>query len=104
MRRTTFWLALALLSPLGIRSLSAQESFALVGEGHAAQLIVSDVDHAGVVRAVGDLRADIERVSGIAPAVSNGAGAGERAPVIKQAVIVGTIGKSPLIDSLVARG
>ena len=46
-------------------------------------------------RAVGDLQADVERVSGVKPAVA--AAGGATAPF---AVIVGTVGKSPLVDGL----
>ena len=77
----------------------AQQAFPLVEGGRATPLLVSGGDHAGVVRAVGDLRADVERVTGLAPSVSDAAGA--RVPL---AVIVGTIGHSALIDSLVAHG
>ena len=77
----------------------AQSSFPLVERGSATPLLVSDGDHAGVVRAVGDLRADVERVTGLAPTLGGRAGARER-----QVVIVGTIGHSALIDSLVAHG
>ena len=97
--KRTWWLALVALSAAVARPGAAQESFALVTGGRATTLLVSDADHAGVVRAVGDLRADVERVSGVAPAVAGQPHAGER-----RAVIVGTIGRSPLIDSLVARG
>ena len=97
--KRTWWLALVALSAAVARPGTAQESFALVTGGRATTLLVSDADHAGVVRAVGDLRADVERVSGVAPAVAGQPHAGER-----RAVIVGTIGRSPLIDSLVARG
>src|SRR5947208_346587 len=77
----------------------AQSTFPLVERGRATPLLVSDDDHAGVVRAVGDLRADVERVTGVAPAVAGASGG--RAP---RAVIIGTIGHSALIDSLVAHG
>jgi hypothetical protein len=90
---------LAALCLVATRVLSAQESFPLAAGGRATTLLVSDADHAGVVRAVGDLRTDVERVTGVAPAVAGQPRAGER-----RAVIIGTIGRSPLIDSLVARG
>ncbi|HEX7980827.1 MAG TPA: glycosyl hydrolase 115 family protein [Gemmatimonadaceae bacterium] len=77
----------------------AQQAFPLVEGGRATPLLVSDGDHAGVVRAVGDLRADVERVTGLAPTIG-GAPGGREARV----VIVGTIGHSALIDSLVAHG
>jgi hypothetical protein len=80
-------------------SLGAQERFALVAGGRATPLLVSEADHAGVVRAVGDLCADLERVTGVAPEILNAAHEG-----VRRVVLVGTIGRSPLIDSLVARG
>ncbi|MGW5234066.1 glycosyl hydrolase 115 family protein [Streptomyces nodosus] len=65
-------------------------SFSLVG----APVVVSADDHSGVVRAAGDLRDDIERVTGVRPART----------IARNAVLVGTIGRSPLIDSLVKSG
>ncbi len=72
--------------------------FPLVSAGKAAPLVVSAADHAGVIRVVGDLRADLERVTGVKPAVSL-----DRVPQ-GDVVLVGTIGKSPIIDDLVKRG
>ncbi|WP_217549161.1 glycosyl hydrolase 115 family protein [Streptomyces sp. GbtcB6] len=65
-------------------------AFSLVG----APVVVSADDHPGVVRVAGDLRDDIERVTGVRPA----------ATIARRAVLVGTIGRSPLIDGLVASG
>ncbi|MGP4046761.1 glycosyl hydrolase 115 family protein [Streptomyces sp. 2A115] len=65
-------------------------AFSLVG----APVVVSPEDHSGVVRVAGDLRDDIERVTGVRPGSS----------VAREVVIVGTIGRSPLIDGLVADG
>ncbi|MGW0840218.1 glycosyl hydrolase 115 family protein [Streptomyces sp. NPDC002787] len=59
-----------------------------------APVVVSPEDHPGVVRVAGDLRDDIERVTGVRP---GGAMASE-------VVLVGTIGRSPLIDGLIAAG
>ncbi|MEU6259575.1 glycosyl hydrolase 115 family protein [Streptomyces sp. NPDC047043] len=73
--------------------------FPCVRAGRAAPLVVSGDDWPGVVRVVGDLQADIERVTGVRPAVSEGA-----VPERKEIVIVGTIGRSPLVDGLVAAG
>ncbi|WP_119730188.1 glycosyl hydrolase 115 family protein [Thermomonospora amylolytica] len=72
--------------------------FPLVADGEAAPLVVSSRDHRSVVRAVGDLQTDLERVTGVKPDVSTG-----KAPR-GDVVIVGTIGRSPLIDRLVASG
>ncbi|MEU6505379.1 glycosyl hydrolase 115 family protein [Streptomyces sp. NPDC046942] len=64
--------------------------FSLVG----APVVVSPEDHPGVVRVAGDLRDDIARVTGVRPGTTTG-----RFPVL-----LGTIGRSPLIDGLVRSG
>jgi glycosyl hydrolase family 115 (putative glucuronidase)/glycosyl hydrolase family 115 len=73
--------------------------FPLVAAGRAAPLVVSATDHPGVVRAVRDLSADINRVTGVAPDVVL-----DQPPGQRDIVLVGTIGRSPLIDSLIASG
>jgi hypothetical protein len=70
--------------------------FPLVAGGKAAPIVVSASDHPGVVRAVGDLQADVERVTGVKPAVAT-----DEVPAQSDVVLVGTIGKSPLVDKLV---
>ncbi|MFF8591434.1 glycosyl hydrolase 115 family protein [Streptomyces sp. NPDC015220] len=65
-------------------------AFPLVG----APVLVSADDHPGVVRVAADLRADIGRVTGVRPGGT----------VARRAVLVGTIGRSPLIDALVTSG
>ncbi|WP_377272250.1 glycosyl hydrolase 115 family protein [Peterkaempfera sp. SMS 1(5)a] len=74
-------------------------SFALVGSGRAVPLVVSGSDWPGVVRVVGDLQADIQRVTGVRPAVFQ-----DKAPRQSEIAIVGTIGRSPLVDGLIAAG
>ncbi len=73
----------------------ANGSFALVSGGAVAPIAVDSTDWAGVRRAAGDLQSDIERVTGRKP----GLGA---APAGNSVVIIGTLGKSALIDKLVA--
>ncbi|MEV6866404.1 glycosyl hydrolase 115 family protein [Streptosporangium subroseum] len=73
--------------------------FPLVAAGRAAPLVVGADDHPGVIRVVNDLQADIKRVTGVQPAVSSG-----RIPSQNDVVLIGTIGKSPLIDNLVTAG
>nr|WP_048821316.1 glycosyl hydrolase 115 family protein [Streptomyces ipomoeae] len=68
----------------------APGAFPLVG----APVVVDPEDHPGVVRVAGDLRSDIERVTGVRPGDS----------VAREVVLVGTIGRSPLIDGLIAAG
>ncbi|KPI20381.1 hypothetical protein OK074_1210 [Actinobacteria bacterium OK074] len=73
--------------------------FPLVRSGRAVPLVVSGDDWPGVVRVVGDLRADIERVTGVRPDVVR-----DRVPDAAEIAIIGTIGRSPLLDGLVAAG
>ncbi|MBE1489963.1 glycosyl hydrolase 115 family protein [Plantactinospora soyae] len=80
-----------------ISTRSKPGSLPLVERGRAATLVVSASDHPGVVRVVSDLQADIERVTEVRPTVSV-----DRVPRQGEVVLVGTIGKSPLIDQLVA--
>ncbi|MFE1879886.1 glycosyl hydrolase 115 family protein [Streptomyces diastatochromogenes] len=65
-------------------------AFSLVG----APVVVSAGDHPGVVRVAGDLRDDIERVTGVRPGST----------IARFPVLVGTIGRSPLIDGLIDSG
>jgi hypothetical protein len=66
--------------------------------GVAAKVVVDPQDHAGVLRAVGDLEQDIERVTGVRPARASAT-----APP-GLAVVVGTLDKSSLIDRLIRQG
>src|ERR1700749_3070107 len=74
-----------------------QGGFVLYTSEKTASLVVSDADWPGVVRAVGDLSADVGRVTGHAAPVVKDAAAAKGEDV----VLIGTIGKSPLIDALV---
>lgn len=77
---------------------SAPGAFRLAAGGVAASIIVSGEDWQGVVRAAGDLGQDIGRVTGTAAQVV-------KADTPRRgSIIVGTIGKSPLIDGLVKAG
>lgn len=72
-------------------------SFALVRNHAAAALVVDAADYKGVVRAAGDLQADVERVTGVKPQIAN-------APAGANVVLIGTVGKSAVIDGLVKAG
>jgi hypothetical protein len=74
-------------------------TFPLVADGAAAPIVVNAADHAGVIRVADDLRTDITTVTGAAPAVLH-----DRLPAGRDPVIIGTIGKSPLIDRIIAAG
>jgi len=73
-------------------------AFPLVTAERAAPLWYDVADHKGVVRAIGDLQADIERVTSKKPVVST------TLPKQTELVIIGTLGKSAAIDALVASG
>ena len=72
-------------------------SFPLVGPRGAAPIYVDTADWPGVIRAVSDLQADIQRVTSLSPTVVKDANS-RRSEFM---VIVGTIGRSPLIDQLI---
>jgi len=75
------------------------DAVALARNGQAAKLFVDASDYPGVVRAAGDLQADIARVSAARPTLST-----DGKPAGADVVIIGTVGKSALIDKLVAEG
>lgn len=81
--------------PQYVRYTSAPGAFCLAADGRAASVLVSSADWEGVVRAAGDLTQDVQRVTGILPRLVQ---TDEPAPA---SVLVGTLGKSPLIDRLV---
>ncbi|WP_308531474.1 glycosyl hydrolase 115 family protein [uncultured Paenibacillus sp.] len=92
-----------MFGPSYIRYAPEEESAALrlVDQGAAADICVSPEDHPGVIRAAGDLQADIERVTGRKPRLVEALEAGG---LSGHAVLIGTIGQSPLIDCLIAEG
>ena len=71
-------------------------AFALARDGRPAAVYASDADHPGVLRVVGMFRADLEHVTGTLPVFSTAS-----QPPAGPVVIIGTIGKSPLIDALI---
>ena len=85
---------------LGVTGLPATDDFILFSAGKIppAIFVGADEDRA-VRRAAGDLADDFARVTGARPVVENEFSAGE-----KTCVIVGTIGKSEIIDRLAAAG
>jgi hypothetical protein len=96
------WLVAAPAQALGNRTVvrfeRAPDAVQLAAGGKAATLYVDQQDWPGVLRAARDLQGDIQRVSGASPALKFGAPSG------KETVIIGTLGKSALIDKLVAAG
>ncbi len=70
-------------------------AFTLSAGGKAAPLYISSRDWPGVIRALGDLQSDIKKVTDTEPALSKDA-----VPNAKEVVLVGTLGRSPVIDRL----
>src|SRR5580693_1588802 len=70
-------------------------AFALVEKGAAAAVRVDASDWPGVLRAAHDLQADVNRVTGVTPAWDT---------TSRRMVLIGTVGRSPLIDQLARAG
>ncbi|MEP6674429.1 MAG: glycosyl hydrolase 115 family protein [Ferruginibacter sp.] len=70
--------------------------FTLSAQQISAPLYIDAADYPGVIRALNDLKTDIGKVAGYEPSIYNGL-----KPTQKEIVIVGTIGKSALIDALI---
>src|SRR4030095_8688419 len=80
-----------------IETTATRGSFPLVGSRGAAPIYVDAGDWPGVIRAASDLQADLQRVTTLSPPIIRDAN-GRRT---EQMVLVGTIGRSPLIDQLI---
>ncbi len=73
--------------------------FALSTAGRSAPVYLTGVDHWGVIRAARDLSDDIGRVTGVPAPIWL-----DTLPSAPEIVIVGTLGRNPLLDSLVREG
>jgi hypothetical protein len=69
-------------------------SFTLAADGRSATIMTDSNDYAGVLRAIGDLRKDISKVTGTLPDTGKS----------HSVIIIGTAGKSSLIDRLIKEG
>ncbi|RYZ24650.1 MAG: glycosyl hydrolase, partial [Sphingobacteriales bacterium] len=89
------------LAQSGLKPIVAKQyildGMAIAANGKSPDIIVDDNDWEGVKRAAGDLQRDIKMVTGNEAALLTGKRSGA-------AIIIGTIGKSRLIDGLVADG
>jgi hypothetical protein len=79
----------------------AAAGIALAGPRGPARLLLDPQEFAGVRRAAADLQGDIARVSGTRPALLQAKAAGKGGGDL---VIVGTLGKSALVDRLAREG
>jgi hypothetical protein len=84
--------------PKYVETTSALSSFRLVHERSAAMIYADPNDFAGVLRATRDLQSDIFRVSGCqAQLIDN------QKSLSGDVILIGTIGKSQIIDQLIRR-
>lgn len=77
---------------------ASKESFPLASNGKVASLLVSDADFPGVLRVVNHLQNDIRLVTTISPNIIH------KIAAENYLVIIGTLGKSPIIDQLAREG
>ncbi|MDF7811619.1 glycosyl hydrolase 115 family protein [Hymenobacter sp. YC55] len=88
----------AKLTDTYVSSEKGKNGFTLAASGKTAALYASQTDWPGVLRAAKDLQADINRVTKLTPTFTT-----DKAPAGNEVVLIGTIGKSPLIDGLIER-
>ena len=107
LRRVWLLIVICLVSPLLLHAQMIGEDryvdfahhpgdFSVVTRSAAATLYVDSSDFPGVVRAVGDLQADIYRVANQRAAIAH-----DEKDLGSNTIIVGTIGKSKIIDQLI---
>jgi len=82
-----------------VETVPSPGSFPIVREGEVAKVCVDAEDWPGVIRAAKDLQADIGRVTGHVPEMALEA-KGLRGAV----VLIGTLGRSPILDGLARSG
>lgn len=70
--------------------------FILVNQNKATPIVVDTTDYWGVLRAAKDLNQDVHRVTGSFPSISHSSN-----NLPKQFILIGTIGKNPLINRLI---
>ena len=81
-----------------ISMVHTQDAFVLSADGRSARILVAEDDWKGVLRAAGDVATDIQRVTGTAAQVVQTSSPAPRS------VVVGTLGKSALVDAVVKNG
>jgi endo-1,4-beta-D-glucanase Y len=78
---------------------SSKGGFCIAQKDDVAGIYIDSNDYPGVIRAGNDLQADINRVTGEVAKVLN-----KETVLGKNTIIIGTIGKSPIIDRLIKDG
>lgn len=91
----TLWGAMMLLA---LNAVAQTERFCIAKEGKSATILVDEDDWKGVIRAANDLGDDVRKVTGVASRVDMMSKADVTTP---SSILVGTIGKSRIIDRLI---
>ncbi|MGQ1948782.1 glycosyl hydrolase 115 family protein [Geofilum sp. OHC36d9] len=99
---TTFGITTAMADNIGKTKYVSENNdngyFPITTKNKAAQLLIDSKDFPGVIKALKDLQQDILKVSGVEPALNY-----DKLGGANNAIIVGTLGQSQLIDDLVSR-
>ena len=74
-------------------------AFTLSASGKSTPLYVSSQDYPAVIRVAKDLQADVRRVTGVQPALVV-----DSLRRAREIVVIGTLGKNPVVDQLAATG
>ena len=82
-----------------VQNVAGENSFPVVQNKKAAPIYVDVADWPGVKRAAKDLQSDVARVTQCTPSLSNDPGS-----FADETIIIGTVGKSRIIDSLAEAG
>jgi hypothetical protein len=87
---------LALGKPKYVATKPDSDSFRLLHDGTGARICADAADYPGVVRAIRCLLAVVVRITGRTPPLS-----GDGKPLSGDVLLIGAIGKGPMIDRLV---
>jgi len=79
-----------------VENVSSAGCFPVVQGNTAAAIYVDTDDWAGVIRAAGDLQADVTRVTGLSPALVH-----KQKRFGENIILIGTIGRSGVVDRLI---
>lgn len=71
------------------------QDFPLFYQGNVAPIFLDETDYSGVIKVANQLVGDIQKVTGSKPSLST-----KQAPTGKTVILVGTLGKSSLVDQL----
>nr|BCT97380.1 xylan a-1,2-glucuronidase [Irpex lacteus] len=78
---------------------SSASTFPVVSNGKGTPILISPDDWPGVQRAAADFASDIQKVTGVSPSLTNATV--DKLPKLPSAIIIGTLGKSSLIQQVV---